>query len=368
MTKPVLIFSLMISLLSASKAQHLNMPHRKDIVVIDTSFQSTINHFQRRSRYLKETIQLPILVSTNDFKVVLADSAWHLQKQEHRLGNPFSSDKANKFPLSYSVFYLNRLVSLFAPGYFTCFNPDNWQRDLALEEKLNTKQFEQHWLADGKLVALTSGKHWQFSPETGWKRYAPKLPFTNQPKLFEDANYLVYMECKGEFGGQVYFYDKQTRKTHWKKSTCAVWVRHTDQGYEILSNLGHMMGFTDKDVVSNPRALPEWKNSPKTTRPDSTTKSLFSFHGLQLFGGFTRQNKPVYLLFTADRTYLATLNDTTFTIVDPLFNKKIYTHEPVSTSYQNLDLINMDYYGVGGRREVVCLLIKGNLITLLSWQ
>jgi len=371
MTKLVLVIALSISFLSAINGQSIDTLSKKKEWAMDTSFRETVNYFQTRNRYLKQTLQLPVVEISNGFKAVLADSAWHLRKQQHWLENPFSSEKADKYPLSYSIIYQNRLVSLLAPGHFACFMLNSWQRDIDLEQKLNTRRFEQSWLIDGQLLALSSGKYWQFTSEKGWRRYAPKLPFTNRPKLFEDASYLVYNECKGEFGGQVFFYDKQTRKVHWTQSTCTVWVRHTAQGYEILSNLGHMTGFTHKDLVSDPRALPEWKNSSRNIQPNTsgtTRKSLFSFQGLQLFGGFVRHNEPVYLFRLAGRTFLATLNGNTFTIIDPLFNNELYSHDPVSTNYLDTDLINIAHYGTGGSREVMCLIAHGDLVTLLVWR
>ena len=86
------------------------------VIKVDTSFKALVNQFNLRARYRKDTPQLPTLYVSRQFKVVLADSAWHLTKRERSLENPFSQNEADRYPLSYSVLYQNRLVSLLAPG------------------------------------------------------------------------------------------------------------------------------------------------------------------------------------------------------------------------------------------------------------
>ena len=340
---------------------------------VDTSFNKMISHYDEiYSRFYRDSLKLPILYTTKQYKIVLADSAWHLTKKQLWLENPFSSDPLDRYPLSYSVFYQNRLVSLFAPGSFICYKIDNWERDLLLEKQFNTKRFEHHMLIDGQLIGFAGKKYWQFSSEVGWKQYHKSVPFKKQTKLYEDTNYIVYSECQGEFGGRIFFYDKQTTKTYSTKSVCAVWVRHTSQGYEVVSNLGHMMGSAGMQLISDPRSLPLWQKEHvnRKSNDDQLAKPsvLFSFSELQLFGGFQRQNKVVYLLHSMSRTCLATLSVNTFMVVDPLFNDNLYTHNPVSTSYEGVDIINLDYNSLGGEREVFCLVIKNNLVTLLIWH
>lgn len=340
---------------------------------VDTVFHPLVRYFiMAKSRPSRpDTIRISVpdpIYATTNFKVVLADSAWNFSKQKRLLTNPFGSDK---YPLSYSVLYQNNLVSLCAPGYFVCHSIDSWQRNLTLEKQLNTRRFERHCQFDGQLIGFAGKRYWQFTSEKGWRSYKGEVPFKNRPKLFEDDTYLVYSECRGEFGGQVYFYNKQTHKTHWTEATCAVWVRSTSAGYEVLSSLGHMMGSASRQLIKDPDALQEWTGTT-TAKTGSGGKfqkpiSLFSFPGLQLFGGLERQGRILYLLHVSGRTCLATLSGDTFTIVDPLFNDNLYTHEPVSAGDQATAIINLDFYGLGGHREVACLVLKNNQITFAAW-
>lgn len=335
---------------------------------IDTALREIINHFDQLRPFNKDTVWLPTLLNTESYRVVLADSALHLRKQRRVLTNPFSTDK---YPLSYSILYKDNLVSLFAPGYFSCYTLDGWQRNLPMEKQLNTKHFERHWLIDDQLIGLAGGRYWQFTRKRGWQAYEKTVPFGDRPKLFEDNQYLVYNQCNGEFGGQVFFFDKRTQKTYWTEATCAVWVRHTTQGYEVLSSLGHMMGGADKQLIVNPSLLPLWTGKPTDTEVASRSdnkRTVFKFRDLQLFGGLEHQNQVVHLLHTADYTCLATVSTNTFTVVDPLFNDGLYTHQPVSTMYNGIALINLDFYGIGRYREVACLLVKDDQIMLIDWN
>ncbi|WP_247235503.1 hypothetical protein [Telluribacter sp. SYSU D00476] len=320
---------------------------------VDSAFAALVRDFRSIRQFSRSTLKLPLLYQTGGYEVRLADSALNIPKQRLVLTNPFGADA---YPLSYSVIYQNCLVSLFAPGYFACYTIEGFQRNLPLEEQLNTKQFEKHWLLDGYLVGLSSGSYWQYSPGTGWEPYSKQVPFKDRPKLYEDKDYLVYNECRGEFGGQIYFYHKRTQKTYSTESVCAVRVSHSKQGYEVLSNLGHGTGHTRKVLIRDPRKLPK------------VSDLMFDLYSIELFGGFKWQNQDIYLLNLAGYTHLATLSDRIFVIVDPLFNGRLYTHRPLSTDYGSMSLINLDHYGTGKDREVACMVTRGDQIVVLNWH
>ena len=360
------VLGFIISLPYTTQAQKLSADTGSKNV--DVSFTELVDYFNQSNGFRKDTLKLPLLLVSEDYKVVLADSALHLTKHRRVLTNPFSADK---YPLSYSVIYQNCLVSLLSPGYFACFNIDGWQRNLQMEKQLNKKRFNRYWLIDGHLIGLSNEHYWKFTQKGGWQIYSGTVPFKTQPKLFEDADFLVYNECNGEFGGRLFFFDKQTKKTYWTESTCAVWVRHTSGGYNVLSSLGHMMGSADEMLITNPRSLPELTGQPANneSRANDTSKPavLFNLYEIQLFGGLKRGNQVLYLLHHGV-TCLATFTDRTFTIVDPLFNDGLYTHQPVTTDYKGIYLINLDFYGIGGNREVACLVFKNYRVTLLDWH
>ncbi len=336
----------------------------------DTALRSVVEYFQKYRQYTRKPDPSPALLVTKNFTVTLGDSALHLRKRTLNLINPFGPEK---YPLSYSVLYRNRLVSLLAPGSFACFHPETGQRDTVLENRLNTRLFSRHWLLDGRLVGQSGRRNFQFDPERGWRKFAGQVPLGERNKLFEDDTYLVYNDCRGEFGGEVFFYHKRTRKTHAATSVCAVWVRRVSEGYEVLSNLGHMTGHAYKQLIPNPEALPVWRQ-PSKRRTDPRVDAVgavwprFNFLGLQIFGGIVWGNRSIYLLNVASQTFLATQNDQTFAIVDPFFTKDLYAHDPVTTHYPGITLINFGRYELGVNYEKTCFLFREGEVTQILWK
>lgn len=334
----------------------------------DSSFEKLINTFTSLRPFRRDSAQLPVLMKAEKFSIQLADAVLPLQLRRRLERNPFSHEK---FPLCYSVLYHKQLVALFAPGKFACYDPDTWQRNKSLERHLNTKNFERHWLIDGQLTALSNGKYWQFEEHKGWQPYNKSVPMNDRPKLFEDHDFIVYNLSRGEFGGFLYFFDKHSGKTYYTDFADAVWVRKEPEGYVVLANSGHMVGTGLQQLIADPRTLAEWTLERASNNQKAIFKKLpvtFKFTGLQLFGGIEYNRTIYYLLHIQGITCLAALSDQTFTIVHPLFNNALYTHNPATTRYGDAYLINLDFYGIGGNREIACLLIRGNKITFLNWD
>jgi hypothetical protein len=179
-------------------------------------FDTIIKHFKERN-YTQDTIRLPLIHQNKDYKIEISDNPISLDLQEVVLKNPIDS----KYPISYSVIYQNKLISLFEPGTFVCHSIPSLNRDTTFERKLNTKRFQYHWLLDNKLVGLSGGKYYYLNSDNVWLDYTVSVPFASQPKLFEDSNYISFCDCQGEFGGTVFFYNKTTNKTYFTEATCA---------------------------------------------------------------------------------------------------------------------------------------------------
>jgi hypothetical protein len=155
-------------------------------------------------------------------------------------------------------------------------------------------------------------------------------------------------------------------------------ITKKDNKYYVLSTLGHMMGSAESKEISNPDQLSELKRQ-EVNKPfrgaalrysDSTkhAKQVFDFFGIQIFSSFPIYDRKVYLVNWRHRAFLAELNDTTFSIVHPLFDDELYTHRPVTTLNPDNSIINLDLYGIAGEREVSILLIEDNKITRIDWN
>lgn len=75
--------------------------------------------------------------------------------------------------------------------------------------------------------------------------------------LLEDSAYLIYGCCAGEWGGSVFFRNKQTEKTYSYFATCPGQVLRFGKEYVVCNNLAHMADHMSFLVVTDPTTLYE---------------------------------------------------------------------------------------------------------------
>ena len=363
---------------------------KPDKYVAPPEFNSFLKWHQARQKQTQlhfkiAPLPLPLLYEEDsagvgmNFRIEAGAEALGLTKSEIVLRNPYSP---KPFPLSNSIIYQNNLVTLFEPGYFACYKIGNQARDENFERQLNTRKFEYHWLIGGQLIGLSKGKYYAFGAANGWVPYTAEVPFNKQPKLFEDERYLSFLTCNGEFGGEIYFYDKRQRVYYLTGATCPNSVFKQDGQYFVLSSLGHMMGGANLQVVANPAKLRRWKGTQKPQdrkfsygeqAPDTTgasaSKSVFEFYGVQVFAVFQLKGHQYYMVHWEGQTFLATIEKGMITLVDPLFNNSQFTHNPVTINYSpDVVLMNLDFYGLAREKEVACILIAGTRLLKINWN
>lgn len=338
-----------------------------------------LKRFQRRQllqlRREEAPSALPLVYERQDpkdFSVALAEKPLGLRKSQVGLRNPFA---AVPYPLSFSVVYRGHLVALFAPGRFACYRLPGLARNELLEKQLNTRSFAYHWVLNGQLVALSGGRYVAFSKEKGWQPYAGPMPLSKQPKLFEDARYIVCGHCNGEWGGEVYFYDKQQKTYYLAEATCPIAVVQQDGKYLVLSSLAHMVGSADAQQIDDPTQLTRWIGKTKPQDRDfartqgaelSRGKPLFDYQNLLLLAGFRLNGQMLYLVNWRSTAFLATWQNGVFYVVDPLFHDGLFAHNPVTTAYDSgVTLVNMDSSEEG---ETSCLLFTGKQAIKINWS
>lgn len=336
-------------------------------------FDTIVKHFKERN-YSQDTINLPLIHQDKNYNIVISDNPIAFDLKETVLKNPIDG----KYPISYSVIYQDKLVSLFEPGTFVCHSIPTLSRDTEFERRVNTKKFQYHWLLDNKLVGISDGKYYFLNQDNVWVAYTVSVPFTRQPKLFEDNDYISFCDCHGEWGGTVYFYNKTTKKTYFTEATCANSILKKENEYLVLSHLGHGGGSTELKAISYPDKLSsiDLKNANRTfqgqalgyTDSSKATKKNFDYYNIQIFSSFVLQGRTIYLVNWRDETFLAEIINNTIEIVNPLFNREVYTHDPVTTNYDNTILMNLDFYGIAREREVSCIIIKDNQLIKLDWN
>lgn len=347
-------------------------------VVVDDEFPKvnfdTINqYFSGEISKAKRNV-IPIIAKEDDFKIMISDKPIIFDIKEIILNSP----NVDKYPISYSVIYKDKLISLFEPGVFVCHTIPNMTRDTLLENLINTKRFQYHWLIDNKLIGYADNRYYYLDPNNVWADFMSFTPITNQPKVFEDNTYIVFRDCFGEFGGTIYFYNKINNKCHFTEATCANTVYKSSNKYFVLSHLGHMEGSTDLKVISFPDDLPQinLKDINKMNNHEAvgllditkTAKTIFDFRGIEFFSAFNFQGRTIYLVCWHDLTFFAEIVKNNILIVNPLSRDEYFTHEPITTIYNNAILINMNYDRFGGEREVSGILIRDKTLIKFDWN
>ena len=211
-----------------------------------------------------------------------------------------------------------------------------------------------------------------------WNRFKSKFPLKKQPKLYEDDEFVVFGDCHGEWGGTVYFYDKASGNTFFTESTCANSVTKKDDRYLVLAHLGHMMGLSEIKSIATPRKLTKAKkreiNKTKNggalgyTDQSKEQERPLEFYGIQIFAAFQYEERQLYVVHLNQLTFLAEITGTEIQIVHPLFDNEIYTHNPVTNSYGNYTLMNLDFYGTALDKEVSVIIIEGKKMTKIDWN
>ena len=374
----LLIFGYSISVCSQSQSETVNFDKLiETFKYTETGFGTTITNDSVTEKSLYKLGELNVSISENPI---------FLKMDTLVLENPYYTDDFDdwddnyiNYPKSQSVIYTNNLISLFGNGRFVCHSLETYERNQTLEKKLNTKKFKYHWLINGHLYAskksLIFGGLFIWS-NGKWKKTKAENPLKEEPILFADNEFILYRKCSGEFGGTIYFYDRESKDTYYTELTCSNTVTQRNGQYHILAHLGHSFGTSEIKIIADPKKLDKAnKNQLKigegnlgyqgTSEAFNKTLDLF---GIQLFSTFEINNRTFYLTHLNESTFLAEIDGKEVQIVNPLFNNDKYTHDPITKTYGAYTLISMDHYGTALDREVSIMIIKNNEITLIDWN
>lgn len=354
------------------------------------SFDKIIDSFKKSlgwnplSGKTNDSVTNSSLYKTDNFNVSISKNPVVFDTIHKVLKNPYFTDDFDdyddnyiNYPVSYSVLYNHKLISLFRNGKFVCHNLHNLKRDFNFENELNTKKFKYHWIINNKLGGV-SGNTIYVWENNKWNKFKSKFPLKKQPKLFEDSEFVVFGDCHGEWGGTVYFFDKSTQETYFTESTCANSVIKKDDKYLVLAHLGHGMGLSEIKSIINPRKLSKAKkreiNKIKnggalgySDKSEAYQKQL-DIYGIQIFSFFKYKKRQLHVVHLNELTFLAEITGTEIQIVNPLFDNEIYTHNPITHSYGNYILMNLDFYGTALNKEVSVIIVDGKRLIKLDWN
>jgi len=161
--------------------------------------------------------------------------------------------------------------------------------------------------------------------------------------LFEDSAYLIYGCCAGEWGGSIFFFNKQTKKTFSYFATCANQVLRFGHSYVVCNNLAHLSEHMSFLVVNDPTTLYEITDEEQKYNCNwyTTVDSLKNYWQVSKKGAvrfYEAYNAMSYISFpfrdslysilsVPKATVLAVHRGDTTIIRDTLMDKRIPFHE-----------------------------------------
>ncbi|MEQ9229667.1 MAG: hypothetical protein RIF46_03225, partial [Cyclobacteriaceae bacterium] len=152
------------------------------------------------------------------FNLSISERPINFDTSHFILNNPYFTDDFDdyddnfiNYPVSYSVIYDEKLISLFRNGKFVCHSLQLLERERHFEERLNTKKFKYHWVIDNNLYALSGNRIYKWE-NYNWIKSETDIPISDQPVIFSDSEFIVFGDCHGEWGGTVYFFDRVSKE------------------------------------------------------------------------------------------------------------------------------------------------------------
>jgi hypothetical protein len=138
-----------------------------------------------------------------------------------------------------------------------------------------------------------------------------KVP-TKQFKLYDDKEYTVYSNCNGEFGGTIFFLDKETKLKYEGSSTCPIIINRIGTEYYITNYLAHDGEIANVIKISNPKNLEksDWNfNSDLGSIKTKGIKKLLDNTSLYISTSFVYNQKLLHIYSDWNKTYIGRIEN-----------------------------------------------------------
>ena len=157
----------------------------------------------------------------------------------------------------------------------------------------------------------------------------------NDTAFFQDDNYYVKRTCSGEWGGSVWFKDKNTGIEYSCSGTCPVIINKVNDGYILTNSLAHLSGFSEIVKIANPASMkifqlpkPRKKKRKVVYRNigDNESKSrvgtelLVDTVGAIILITFPYKEKLYHIIQSSEKLYLSQLVNEKLVTIDTIYN------------------------------------------------
>mgnify|MGYP006166508225 CR=1 FL=1 len=356
-----------------------------------------IKHFSKKSKNVrwllkeKDSVSNSLLFKHGNYIISVSNDPLIKKTKNVILKNPYYKEvekdayNSNNYPISYSVVYNNKLISLFKGGKFVCHDLLDFERDLEFENKINTYDFQNFWLYNKKLIALYNNEIYIWE-DSVWKKSDIDFPLNNSKKLYEDESFVVFKDDFGEWGGTLYFFEKKTGIIYYTLSFGAKNVYKANNKFYVTERINEGNKITE---IENPRNLSvanrnkmfqkvklKFKDGNENIGAygyldnSKITKEYSFFDSLNLISSFCLNEKRYFLVNVYGLTFVAELKEKgkRIEIVHPFFKNSYFSNNPTTHVQEDYIIINLDHNYSDYLREASVVLINKNEILKLDWN
>lgn len=145
-------------------------------------------------------------------------------------------------------------------------------------------------------------------------------------RIYQDETYNVYSSCCGEWGGTVFFQNRNTQKVYEASSTCPIVVNKIKNDYYVTNYLGHMIGFSSILKIPEPSEMQQSKlnfEANKGSGFELGTETLLDTTDIFIVTSFVMNNSLFHLYSDDERTFVGKIENQKLVIIKD-FEFKFY--------------------------------------------
>lgn len=260
------------------------------------------------------------------------------------------------------LFAQGRYYCLLETGRFICLNRQ-FQVDSVITEALSTEVFDEGFLWNDELIAAkrirdNTFEEYGLDQHFQWQKVDALLPAKSTQK---EEPFWIHQCCVGEFGGAIFFKDKNTQRIYSCPATCAAALNKIGTHY-YLTNFSAHGSQSEILFIEDPRKLYELKpdsvscnwwtpfvstkyHSAEIKKFEIGTKKLLDTLGLLTFTSFVRNGVLYHLCSdqTQDLSFVGKLEKDNMQMVDSIFTQNLWSYRPVIGATSNAEVYFVKY-------------------------
>ena len=185
--------------------------------------------------------------------------------------------------------------------------------------------------------------------------------------LYEDADYIVTKSCSGEWGGSIFFKNKQSGIEYTCSATCPVAINLIDGKYVVTNSLPHLSGSSSIIEIEDPELMSifqmpkprEIKNGIKQYYPGETesksnvgVKKIWNELGTLALTSFQFEEKLYHIISKDGKTFLSTIENNELKILNTISEDGLWDYDPKTFKDKNGNLTVFFNNGISGYIEI----------------